>query len=331
VQFPFNPRPRLLPPVALLAASAAVFSITGCRDLLQPRGVPIDDVLSSYTPDPSQETPDGVTWTVPADQASGSLPARSSPIRNIKHGTVVEVEFRSSITGYPNVLPGPSGLNLGIRGDHNCYTQAANLTFGSNSTAIWNACTTQPAITPHGATVWVDTVRIKGDMALGRNSRPAAAATGCGNANEPPCYTWVASEATAAIRVLDIKLKVGATPLVSSTKAFHLDDETVLVNPGGSLVIQPYNAPYTLKGIGTEVWVQHWDAMVFTPYDGSPVKKCDRWTNAGRCEIWGMNKSGTMTITALSNGKWRTATIRIIVNKDFRLTASPPDTLVVVQ
>jgi hypothetical protein len=315
-------------PLQIVGACLALgFLVAGCRDVLQPRALPIDDILGSYVPDASQETPDGVTWTVPSDQASGSLPARSSPLRNIKHGTVVEVEFRSSITGYPNVIPGPPGLNLGIRGDYNCYTQAANLTFGSNVWTIWNACTTRPQITPNGATVWVDTVGIKGDVGLGRNSRAASAATGCGNANEPPCYTWVASEATATIRVLDVELKIGATPTYSGSKAVKLDDETILLT-GTNIEFQAYNDPYTLKGMGTEVWVQHYDAMEFRSFDGTLVKKCNWWSHGGRCQMWGMTKSGTMKITALSNGKWKTKTVRVIVNRDFKVTPSPPDTLV---
>jgi hypothetical protein len=304
----------------LLPALAVPYMVSGCRDATSPANAPIESIHATYTPDYSQETPDSIPLTVPSATSQGMLPGASSPSVSIQHPTVMEIEFYSSVTATPNTNPGPGAMDLGLSGEHCTNSSSAAISLGSDM-GIWRACQTTPQM-PKSAKQWVDTVKVRGNTGLSRAPHPGATTEWCGNSGQPPCYSWSASPATARMRPLAVQMKLRGLPNGSSTVT-HLDERTVLLT-GPHIEIEAFNAPATIKGLSTGLAVD-WRSVVFHQEDGT-VRYCNQWPDNvtyTRCVLWSVTKNGTLYMTGMANGKWRQSSLRVIVNTNFTLTATP--------
>jgi hypothetical protein len=302
MQFPFNQRPRLRPPVALLAAFAAVLSIAGCRDITNPATIPVESIQASYTPDYSRETPE-VTMTVPGYSGTGMLYSASAPKIKVAHHTAVELTFYSSVTGVSST---GSTTSFGVRGSTCPYSNNGVLQFGSAS-GILNLCVFAPAGTAQLAITVVDTFAVRDSVALSRNSHPST-------------MTWSASPATVRIRPVDVDLGVRGKSYLGST-VVSLDESTMLLS-GSGIQLEVYNVPEVVK-VRTGLWVQT-GGIRFQP-DSGAAKTCTPSNDVGgkaltTCVMTGIDRSGTLTVDALVNGKWKKKELKVIRKQNFVLT-----------
>jgi hypothetical protein len=299
-------------PLALLVpAAAATILAVGCRDITNPSIVPIESVRASYVPNYALETPE-TTMTVPSYAGTGMLPTASAPGITVAHYTAVELTFYSSVTGTSS---NGSTTSFGVRGQHCPYSTHGSLAFGSNGGGVLNLCVFAPAGQQQLATTVVDTTGIQGSVGLDRRSHSST-------------MTWSASPATVTIRPIPVELKVQGLNHLGST-VVHLDESTILLT-GSAVQLELRSDPEIVK-VRTGLWLQT-GGVQFQP-DSGPAITCNPTLNVSgtrraRCPLSGITRSGTLTVTALANGKWQTKELRIIRNQDFILTPDPPSAFV---
>jgi hypothetical protein len=259
---------------------------SGCRDELAP-------TLRAPAAPRTSGFQQSYEWTLPISSATNpfyrivDLPAFSEP-------TIVQVGVRGTIltTAHPQNVTmnytGPiGGSGAYSTGQHECYTNVTFWYSHPSGGSRWGPgpCAYPPTAEPESA----DTVMFRGTGYVERGTGLLAYSGECGG---DPCHTYSGSQ-TVFMNVFAAELRLVAAKRV--------------VRPPEWLVFEARAFPDSIGGLRTPVRVVRWD---WKAADGSrgTTQICDPGVNP--CEAY-VRESGTMTVTALVNGREQAMSLTI--------------------